>query len=82
MSFNCIAEPEQLTILAKVLDDYCLEHGITDASGREQIGRVVMWLFNCGASSAEELKAGLRGVSDRNTAYAQRSLLHSKLQPA
>ena len=72
MLFNGIADSEQLTILTKALNDHCVAFRITDESEREMIAMLVMSLFNNGATSAEELKARLHGVSDRNQRYARR----------
>jgi ABC-type amino acid transport system permease subunit len=71
MLFNGIADSEQMAILTKALNDHCLAFGISDESEREMIAVLVMSLFNNGAISAEELKAGLHGVSDRNRRYEQ-----------
>lgn len=72
MPFTGIADPAQLSILTKALDDHCLAFGISDESERDMIARLVMSLFSNGATSAEELMAGLHGVSDRNQHYLQR----------
>jgi lysyl-tRNA synthetase class II len=78
MLINGIADSEQLTILTKALNDHCSAFGIADESEREMIAMLVMSLFNNGATSAEELKARLHGVSDRNQRYQQR---HTDTQP-
>ena len=71
MLFNGSADSEQMAILAKALNDHCLAFGISDESERETIAVLVMSLFNNGATSAAELKAGLYGVSERNRRYEQ-----------
>jgi hypothetical protein len=71
MLSNGIAEPAQLAILTKAFSDHCLAFDISE-SERDMIAKLVMSLFNSGATSAEELKAGLHGVSDHNQRYESR----------
>ncbi|MDX8455203.1 hypothetical protein RFM98_20840 [Mesorhizobium sp. VK9D] len=43
-----VAEPAQLAILAKALNDYCAKHRISDEHEREQIALMIMGLFGRG----------------------------------
>jgi hypothetical protein len=66
MVFRGVAEPEQLAMLREVVDDHCREAGIDPASEeRDEIARLVMSLFNNGASTAAELKAALLARSNQ-----------------
>ena len=53
------ANPEQLAIMSEAFDGHCLQHGIVGETDRSDIARLVMLLFEGGAKSVEELKAGL-----------------------
>lgn len=67
MPFIGIADPEQLTMLITVLDDHCRTNGIYPASReREDVGRLIMALFNNGVHSVEELNAGVQATLARN----------------
>ena len=51
---------EDLAALTKALDDRCRELGLANGDpGREQLGRRVMYPFETGALSAEDLKRAL-----------------------
>lgn len=69
MPFNGIVDPEQLTILYDVLDDYCRESGIgPDHPERETIAHRLLALFNSGIGSAEALKQSLTDGRERSQA--------------
>jgi hypothetical protein len=59
MQFTGIADPEQLSVLTRVFEGHCQAHGIGDGSGKDEAARLVMALFRNGASTAQELTAGL-----------------------
>lgn len=60
MLFNGIVHPEQVTILATVLDEYCREAGIDrETPEHDQIARLVITLFNNGAATLDELRGAL-----------------------
>ena len=65
MSFTGIANPEQLSILCRALDEHCRARGISDEQSRDNAATLVMSLFASGANSLEELTAALAAVSDR-----------------
>ena len=54
-----IATPNDLDVLTTELDAYCAEHGVPEGAAREQIGRLVLDLFNSGYRTADEIKAAL-----------------------
>ena len=55
-----IADETQLVSLARILDDFCTEFGIANGDEeREEIGRRIMALFNCGYS-LEQIERALR----------------------
>jgi hypothetical protein len=54
-----VASPKQLRMMSKVLDEYCSAHGIKDAEESEDIGLVILDLFNTGHRTADEIRAGL-----------------------
>jgi hypothetical protein len=54
--------PEQLAMMASVLDEYCRERGICDTSReREDTARLIITLFQHGCQTAAELKEALQG---------------------
>ena len=55
------ANPEELAIMSDAFDNHCLQHNIVDESAREQTAHRIMLLFQ-GATTVEELKAGLDGL--------------------
>ena len=60
MSLHGTACPEDLALLTKALDDRCRELGLANGDpGREQLGRRVMYLFETGTLSADDLKRAL-----------------------
>ncbi len=59
MQFTGIAGPEQLSVLTKVFEEHCRAHGIVDGAGKDDVARLIMSLFRNGASTTEELTAGL-----------------------
>lgn len=56
------ASPEQLTILQQVVEEYCLEHRVSDASEREHVAARVIAGFRLGNTTAEALKKTLAGT--------------------
>ncbi|KRB21864.1 hypothetical protein ASD99_06435 [Mesorhizobium sp. Root695] len=65
MIFNGSADSDQLSSLAKVLDDYCRQAGI-DAGhpARQRLGRRLMELFQGGMDKVEDLLAALNSSYD------------------
>jgi hypothetical protein len=62
MSFTGIYTPEQLAVLAKVLNDHCASHGITPSSPEyTDASYLIMSLSQRGVGTVEELQAGLEG---------------------
>ena len=72
MPFTGIANPEQLAVLSRALDEYCHARGITDELGRDNAASMVMSVFSSGSSTLEELKAALAATSDRIEHYDRR----------
>jgi len=70
-------DPEQLTMLARVLDAYCRERGIPKGSpDREDVTRLMVALFRRGYQTAGDLKEALEGEAGRQALaqLRQRSL--------
>jgi hypothetical protein len=59
MRFKGTADPEQLAIMTKAFDDYCLARNITADAERDYAAHLIMWLFIDGAKSADEIRARL-----------------------
>jgi hypothetical protein len=60
MSLQGTVSPEDLATLTKVLDDRCRELGLANGdAGREQLARRVMYIFETGALSIDDLKREL-----------------------
>ncbi|MER9167681.1 hypothetical protein NKI12_09900 [Mesorhizobium australicum] len=58
MSYDTPIEPEQLSMLTKVLSDYCTEAGIPESHpARDHFARRLMSLFQRGVADAADLKA-------------------------
>jgi len=54
------ASPEQLTILRRVLDEHCYSANIpADSPLREDLATRILYLFSCGITDPEALKAEL-----------------------
>jgi hypothetical protein len=61
-----IADEAQLAILTRILDDYCKEFGIANGDqAREDLGRRIMALFNCGGYSFEQIAQSLRQAPEK-----------------
>jgi hypothetical protein len=58
---NIIADSDQLSMLTKVLTEFCSANGIFDAVDRDDIAYRLMQIFGQGASTEQTLLAGLRG---------------------
>ena len=54
-----VANPNDLKALTTELDAYCSEHGTPEGAARDQIGRLVLDLFNSGCRTADEIKVAL-----------------------
>ena len=70
MRFRGIFDPDQLAMLANVLEQHCKAHGIVDRRERESIASYVLSLFQTGSQKPEELTAVLseREQSSENRA--------------
>jgi hypothetical protein len=82
MQFTGIAEPEQLSVLTKVFEEHCRARGIADAPGKNDAACLLMSLFRNGASTAEELTAGLAQsaqCTERNRRRAVKRRLNALL---
>ena len=55
MRFSGTFGPEQLEMMARVLDRHCSTHGIQSALEREDVARRLLSLFHSGIGSAESL---------------------------
>jgi len=58
---NIVADSDQLSMLTKVLNDYCSTNGISEAFDRDNVAYRLMQIFGQGANSEDTLQAGLRG---------------------
>jgi hypothetical protein len=64
MSYGGFADSQQLSMLAKVLSDYCAKAGIPEGhAARDQFGRRLMDLFKSGIDQPDQLN------SQMNTGY-------------
>jgi hypothetical protein len=64
MFYDGSADPQQLAMLTKVLNDYCSEAGIPDGhAAKEHFGRRLMSLFKSGIDQPDQLTAKM------NTGY-------------
>ena len=59
MKFGTIASPEQVAAMARVLDAYCKQAGITSQVERENLAAQIMALFEIGVCEEDELLAAL-----------------------
>jgi len=56
------ANPQQLAMLARVLDEFCREHQIETIAARENAAALIMCLFRRGYQKPGDLKALLDGI--------------------
>lgn len=71
MSTYGLADPDQLSILAKAISDHCSKFEIVDEEERERIALRVFILFGCGMTDPVQLSTELeRGCSDNLSAEA------------
>lgn len=61
MFHNIVADSEQLSMLTKVLNDFCSANGIFEAFDRDNVAYRLMQIFGDGARTEAELWAGMRG---------------------
>ena len=59
MLSNIVASSEDLAMLTRVLDDYCLPRDISAGQRRNQLGRVLIDVFGSGVNSEADLKSAL-----------------------
>lgn len=67
MQTSVIADSEQLSILTKVLNDYCAKNGLIHDLDRNTVAQRLVVMFGQGAETEESLFAGL---DVGNPAYA------------
>jgi hypothetical protein len=60
VAFRGVIEPRKLASLSKVLDDYCLEYGINDETGREEVAFQIVQLYQRGVAGEDRLALELR----------------------
>jgi hypothetical protein len=53
------ANPDELAILSEAFESHCLSHNVVDEDARDHVARLVVLLFEGGAKTVAELKAGL-----------------------
>ena len=63
MRFTETANPKQLAIMTNAFDNYCLVRNIIDDNGKEDAARLIFLLFEGGARTAEEIRAGLQRLN-------------------
>ncbi|QKD16209.1 hypothetical protein [Mesorhizobium sp. NZP2077] len=86
---NCSVDSNQLSILAKVLDEYCRQARIgAGHAARERLGRRVMELFQGGMDKSAELHVAMNacyaewlGEVDRQSSSPQQPVLWA-VEPA
>ncbi len=62
---NIIATPQQLSMLAQVMEAYCIAFSVDDPLKREELGGVLLELLQRGASTIDDLSAALdRRIGD------------------
>ena len=59
MLYAGIADPEQLAVMTEALEAHCLAHDINDANHKEYVAQLIIVMFEGGARTFEELRAGL-----------------------
>ena len=65
MDINGVVEPDQLAMLATVLEEHCQSCGIpADSPDRENLAIRIMTLFMSGMTGLEDLERALSGQSD------------------
>lgn len=61
MPFRGTADPKQLAMLKRVLEEHCVEAGIADGSMlKDGLAMRILYLFQNGVSNLEALKEALR----------------------
>lgn len=58
---NIIADSDQLSMLTKVLNEFCSANGVFEAFDRDNVAYRLMQIFGQGAHTEAALLAGLRG---------------------
>lgn len=56
---NVVATPQQLAVMAQVLDAYCMAFSVYDREERERIGLLLLQFLERGKNSVEELSKAL-----------------------
>ena len=59
MRFGAVARPEEVAVMARVLDSYCNQAGITSQVERENVAAQILALYEMGVSEEDELLAAL-----------------------
>lgn len=60
MQYDGGANPQQLEMLTRVLEDFCREHRIEAIRERENAAAMILCLFQRGLVTSDELKYALR----------------------
>ena len=75
MTHRGIAYPRHLSILYKVLDDYCQRYGIAaNASEREDIAAMIVSFYELGMVTEEDLAEALDGLRSRRLSKPRHAL--------
>ncbi|MGE0280972.1 MAG: hypothetical protein AB7P20_10235 [Rhizobiaceae bacterium] len=61
MFHSIVADSDQLSMLTKVLNEFCSANGISEAFDRDNVAYRLMQIFGQGAHTEASLMAGLRG---------------------
>lgn len=62
-----ISNAKQLAMMSSVLEDFCSSRGIVDAGARDELGLLILEMFDKGARTAGELTAALERHHRRMT---------------
>lgn len=59
MFLNIVASSEELSVLTRVLDDYCAENNIVETEQRSALARTLIEIFAAGITTQAGLRAKL-----------------------
>ena len=71
MLFRSVVQPDEITMLARVLNQHCEKHGIRSREGREHVASSLLAMYDAGIADDRELAARLAREDDPDRMAAE-----------
>lgn len=82
MLFRSVVQPDEITMLARVLNQHCEKHGIRSREGREHVASSLLAMYDAGVADDRELAARLATEDDPDRIAVQYVSNHATQKPS